>query len=148
MHQFSCDDWRLKLISFLDNFRCIRSPIIYGDQALFVRQALFEQLEGFSNLPILDDVAFCEQPIAVTSPLLLSPPVVTDARQVFKWASGEAFLACCSSFSMSSSVCRCCFAHFPKVFDSLAEGLGYSSVQHWRWHIESRRRSLFVPILE
>lgn len=84
MHQFSCDDWRLKLISFLDNFRCIRSPIIYGDQALFVRQALFEQLEGFSNLPILDDVAFCEQPIAITSPLLLSPPVATDARQVLK----------------------------------------------------------------
>src|SRR5262249_50832144 len=33
MHRFSGNDWRLKLISFLDNFRCIRSRIIYGDQA-------------------------------------------------------------------------------------------------------------------
>ncbi|MEO8046934.1 MAG: glycosyltransferase, partial [Nitrospirota bacterium] len=59
MHQFSGDDWRLKLISFLDNFRCIRSRIIYGDQALFVRRALFEQLGGFPNRLILEDVAFC-----------------------------------------------------------------------------------------
>ena len=56
MHQFSGDDWRLKLISFVDNFRCIRSRIIYGDQALFVRRALFEQLGGFPNQPILEDV--------------------------------------------------------------------------------------------
>ena len=92
MHQFSGDDWRLKLISFLDNFRCIRSRIIYGDQALFVRQALFEQLEGFPNQPILEDVAFCEQPIAVTSPLLLSPPVVTDARKFLKMGIWRSFL--------------------------------------------------------
>ena len=31
MHQFSGSDWRLKLISFLDNIRCRRSRIIYGD---------------------------------------------------------------------------------------------------------------------
>ena len=58
MHQFSGDDWRLKLISFQDNFRCIRSRIIYGDQALFVRRTLFERLGGFPNRPILEDVAF------------------------------------------------------------------------------------------
>ena len=84
MHQFSGDDWRLKLISFLDNFRCIRSRIIYGDQALFVRRELFERLGGFPDRPILEDVAFCERLIAVTTPLLLSPPVVTDARKFLK----------------------------------------------------------------
>ena len=61
MHQFSGDDWRLKLISFLNNFRCIEAGIIYGDQALFVRRALFGQLGGFPNRPILEDVAFCER---------------------------------------------------------------------------------------
>jgi rSAM/selenodomain-associated transferase 2 len=82
MHRFSGDDWRLKLISFLDNLRCIHSRIIYGDQALFVRRALFEQLGGFPNRPILEDVAFCERLISVTTPLLLSQSVVTDAPQV------------------------------------------------------------------
>ena len=92
MHQFSGDDWRLKLISFLDNFRCIRSRIIYGDQALFVRRALFEQLGGFPNRPILEDVAFCERLIGVTTPLLLSPSVVTDARKFLKMGIWRSFL--------------------------------------------------------
>ncbi len=92
MHQFSGDDWRLKLISFLDNFRCIRSRIIYGDQALFVRRPLFEQLGGFPNQPILEDVALCERLIAVTRPLLLSPAVVTDARKFLKIGVWRSFL--------------------------------------------------------
>jgi rSAM/selenodomain-associated transferase 2 len=92
MHQFSGDDWRLRLISFLDNFRCIRSRIIYGDQALFVRRALFEQLGGFPDRPILEDVAFCERLIAVTTPLLLSPSVVTDARKFLKMGVWRSFL--------------------------------------------------------
>ena len=92
MHQFSGDDWRLKLISFLDNFRCVRSRIIYGDQALFVRRALFGQLGGFPNRPILEDVAFCERLIAVTTPLLLSLSVVTDARKFLKMGVWRSFL--------------------------------------------------------
>jgi rSAM/selenodomain-associated transferase 2 len=92
MHQFTGDDWRLKLISFLDNFRCIRSRIIYGDQALFVRRALFKQLGGFPNRPMLEDVAFCERLIAVTTPLLLSPCVVTDARKFLKMGVWRSFV--------------------------------------------------------
>jgi rSAM/selenodomain-associated transferase 2 len=92
MHRFSGDDWRLRFISFLDNFRCIRSRIIYGDQALFVRRSLFEQLGGFPNQPILEDVSFCERVIKVTNPLLLSPPVVTDARKFLKMGVWRSFL--------------------------------------------------------
>ena len=92
MHRFSGDDWRLKLISFLDNIRCVRSRIIYGDQALFVRRPLFEQLGGFPHIPILEDVALCERLIAVTRPLLLSPAVVTDARKFLKMGVWRSFL--------------------------------------------------------
>jgi len=92
MHQFSGDDWRLRLISFLDNFRCTRSRIIYGDQALFIRRTLFEELRGFPNQPILEDVAFCERLIKVTNPLLLSPPVVTDARKFITMGIWTSFL--------------------------------------------------------
>jgi GT2 family glycosyltransferase len=91
MHRFSGDDWRLKLISFLDNFRCIHSRIIYGDQALFVRRSLFEQLGGFPMLPILEDVALCERLLTVTRPLLLSEAVVTDARKFLKMGVWRSF---------------------------------------------------------
>jgi GT2 family glycosyltransferase len=92
MHEFSGHDWRLRLISFLDNFRCTRSRIIYGDQALFVRRSLFEQLRGFPDQLILEDVAFCERLIKVTNPLLLSPPIVTDSRKFLKMGVWRSFL--------------------------------------------------------
>jgi rSAM/selenodomain-associated transferase 2 len=91
LHRFSGDDWRLRLISFLDNFRCTRSRIIYGDQALFVRRVLFERLGGFPDQPILEDVAFCEKLLRVTMPVLLAPPVVTDSRKFVKMGVWRSF---------------------------------------------------------
>ena len=83
-HQFSGDDWRLRFISWLDNFRCQTSKIIYGDQAMFVRLKRFQDLGGFPNHPILEDVAFCEKLIQHVTPILLTPPVVTDSRKFIK----------------------------------------------------------------
>lgn len=89
-HQFSGNDWRLRLISSMDNFRVHRTRIIYGDQALFVRRRLFADLGGFPEQPILEDVAFSERLISVVTPILLSPPVITDSRKFVKmgiWTS-------------------------------------------------------------
>jgi len=91
-HQFSGDDWRLRFISFLDNVRCTRSRIIYGDQALFVRRSLFEQLGGFPNQLILEDVALCEGLIKHTTPVLLSPHVVTDSRKFVTMGVWRSFI--------------------------------------------------------
>ena len=84
LHRFSGSDWWLRLVSCLDNFRCRRTRIIYGDQAMFVRRKLFESLGGFPDQPILEDVAFCEKLIRVTAPALLEPPVLTDSRKFVK----------------------------------------------------------------
>lgn len=58
----------------------------------FVRRALFNQLGGFPNQPILEDVAFRERLIPVTTPLLLSPPVITDARILLRMGVWKIFL--------------------------------------------------------
>jgi rSAM/selenodomain-associated transferase 2 len=92
LHQFAGNDWRLKLLSLLNNFRCTRSRIIYGDQALFVRRSVYEQLGGFPNLPILEDVAFCERLLKITTPLILSPPAITDGRKFLKMGVWRSFL--------------------------------------------------------
>jgi rSAM/selenodomain-associated transferase 2 len=91
LHRFSGTDWRLRVISVLDNFRCRHSRIIYGDQAMFVRRSLFEQLGGFPDRPILEDVAFCEKLIRVARPLLLTPPVLTDSRKFVKMGVWRSF---------------------------------------------------------
>jgi rSAM/selenodomain-associated transferase 2 len=91
LQEFSGSDWRLRLISALDNFRCRRSHLIYGDQALFVRRDLFEALGGFPDQPILEDVVFGEKLLQVTRPVLLSPPVLTDARKFLKMGVWRSF---------------------------------------------------------
>jgi len=83
-HQFSGNDWRLRFISWLDNFRCTKSHIIYGDQALFVRQELFERIGRFPNQPILEDIVFGKKLLHYTVPLLLPAPVITDARKFLR----------------------------------------------------------------
>jgi hypothetical protein len=91
LHRFAGSDWRLGLISLLDNVRCRRSRIIYGDQALFVRRGLFEQIGGFPDQPILEDVAFCDKLVRVTRPVLLEPPVVTDSRKFVQMGIWRSF---------------------------------------------------------
>ena len=90
-HRFSGRDWRLRAISWLDNFRCERSRVIYGDQGLFVRRRLFQAVGGFPDQPILEDVAFCERLLPHTRPVLLPSSVVTDARKFLAMGIGRSF---------------------------------------------------------
>ena len=80
-HRFSGRGFGLWFISLVDNIRCLRSRIIFGDQALFVRRALFESLGGFPDLERLEDVRFCQKLVEHTRPLLLDQTVVTDSRK-------------------------------------------------------------------
>lgn len=81
LHQFSGTNWRLRMLSYFNNVRCRWSKIIYGDQAMFVRRTLFEQLGGFPNEPILEDVLFSRKLVRIVTPVLLTPPVITDSRK-------------------------------------------------------------------
>ncbi|MCA9500492.1 MAG: TIGR04283 family arsenosugar biosynthesis glycosyltransferase [Nitrospirales bacterium] len=83
-HRFSGEDWRLRMISRLDNLRCTHSHIVYGDQALFVRQGLFTQLGGFPTQAVLEDVVFGQTLLTQTTPRLLPLTVITDSRKFVK----------------------------------------------------------------
>jgi rSAM/selenodomain-associated transferase 2 len=48
----------LRLVARLINLRSRLSRIATGDQALFVRRAVFEDLGGFAAIPLMEDVAF------------------------------------------------------------------------------------------
>jgi rSAM/selenodomain-associated transferase 2 len=80
-HQaFSSTHPLLRAVSRLHNWRCKRTQIMYGDQALFVRRSVFEQLGGFPEAE-LEDVKFSERLRARSAPALLPQTVVTDARK-------------------------------------------------------------------
>lgn len=80
-HQrFSKQHWFLRLVSRLHNWRCNRSRIMYGDQAMFIHRDLFEQIGGFPE-EILEDVLISEKIVERTQPILLQDEVITSSRK-------------------------------------------------------------------
>jgi len=80
-HRFSGRGFGLWLVSLVDNIRCSRSRIIFGDQAMFIRRSLFARLGGFPEVERLEDVLFCEELVKHAKPVLLDQEVVTDSRK-------------------------------------------------------------------
>lgn len=81
-HRFSGadHDWRLALISALHNWRCRKTNIVYGDQAMFVSRRLFERCGGFVEAP-MEDIALSERLRECMPPTLLQARVVTNSRK-------------------------------------------------------------------
>ncbi len=53
----TCSGWG-PIISTLMNWRSRRSGIATGDQTIFVRRHVFEQLGGFADIPLMEDIEF------------------------------------------------------------------------------------------
>ena len=79
--QFSRKHWFLALVSRLHNWRCSRTRVIYGDQALFIRRELFAQIGGFPQHAELEDVLVSERILARTRPVLMPQAVITSSRK-------------------------------------------------------------------
>ena len=61
--QFALDDaaWQARVIERLVAWRVKYLRLPYGDQGLFVRRRQFRSLGGFSEWPLLEDVAFARR---------------------------------------------------------------------------------------
>ncbi len=79
-HSFNHPHILLSVISRLHNWRCRATAIMYGDQAMFVRRSVFEQVGGFPETHI-EDVLLSERLRERAVPARLSATVVTDARR-------------------------------------------------------------------
>jgi len=82
-HRFSNENWKLALISWLNNFRCRKTGAIYGDQSMFVDRQFFWGLNGFAQQE-LEDIDFSERASQLLPSFRLSEDVVTDSRKFKK----------------------------------------------------------------
>lgn len=71
----------LPLVARLMNLRSRVSGIATGDQALFVDHALFMAVNGFPELPLMEDIALCRQLRAIARPACLRLAVQTSGRR-------------------------------------------------------------------
>lgn len=73
--------WMLKIIGALINWRSRASKIATGDQGIFARREVFEQLGGFEDIPLMEDIAFCRALKRAGAIACLRSRVVTSARR-------------------------------------------------------------------
>ncbi len=68
-------------ISRMMNWRSRLSGIATGDQALFVRRHIFEQIGGFANMPLMEDVDFSRRLKRKGATAALTATVTTSFRR-------------------------------------------------------------------
>jgi len=79
--RLSGEQWVFRVIEWLINWRSRLTRISTGDQCIFIRRSLFEQLGGFPDLPLMEDVALSKQMKRVGRIACLKEPVVTSSRR-------------------------------------------------------------------
>lgn len=71
----------LRWVSAVHNWRCRKTGIMYGDQAIFVRHRVFDAIGGFPAVPALEDVQLSERLRERAAPVMIGSTVITDARR-------------------------------------------------------------------
>jgi rSAM/selenodomain-associated transferase 2 len=71
----------LRVVAWFMNRRSRLTGIATGDQAIFVERALWQQLGGYAELPLMEDVELSQRLRAVARPACLSERVVTSGRR-------------------------------------------------------------------
>ena len=75
------EHWLLKFVAATMNLRSRLTGIATGDQGLFMRRALFVAVNGFPQIPLMEDVAMSGQLKTHGAPLCLRERIVTSARR-------------------------------------------------------------------
>lgn len=71
----------LQLIEKLVNMRSYFFSMPYGDQAIFLKASIFEEIGGFPNLPIMEDFELILSLKKVGRIAIISAPVITSGRR-------------------------------------------------------------------
>ncbi|MEO6201795.1 MAG: TIGR04283 family arsenosugar biosynthesis glycosyltransferase [Nitrospirales bacterium] len=69
------------MVSRLMNLRSRWSGISTGDQTMFVRRSVFEELGGFANIPLMEDIEFSRRLKRVGTIASLRAKVITSFRR-------------------------------------------------------------------
>ena len=82
--QLDSDKTSLKVISQLATWRSKYCNLVYGDQAIFVRKNIFQEMGGYPTLPICEDLAFFRALQKKGKTVILSEKAHTSPR---RWLS-------------------------------------------------------------
>lgn len=71
----------LRLVALMMNLRSRWSGIATGDQAIFVGRTAFERVNGYPDIPLMEDIALSKALKRLARPVCLRAQVITSARR-------------------------------------------------------------------
>jgi len=80
----STNDLRLNIVAWMMNKRSYLTGIATGDQAIFVKKDLFEELGGFANIALMEDIELSSRLKKQGRPYCVKSKVISSAR---RWLS-------------------------------------------------------------
>jgi rSAM/selenodomain-associated transferase 2 len=85
--RLSGDQFFFRVIEWFMNQRSRLTSVATGDQMLFVQKTLFDKTDGFDDIPLMEDVAYCKRLRRLARPAIIQKPVLTSSR---RWEEGGA----------------------------------------------------------
>ena len=73
--------WMFPVIATLMNWRSRFTQIATGDQSIFISRSLFDEVGGFPNQPLMEDIEISSQLRMLSAPVCLKDKVTTSSRR-------------------------------------------------------------------
>lgn len=73
--------WMFRVIEKAINLRSRKTAVATGDQVLFFRRDFFNQIGGFPDIPLMEDVAISKAARKSRPPTCIRQPVITSSRR-------------------------------------------------------------------
>jgi len=70
-----------QIVSVMINLRSRVRRLATGDQGIFVKREQFESVQGFPDIPLMEDIALSRSLKQISPPALVKKPVTTSARR-------------------------------------------------------------------
>ena len=86
--KLSGKDWRLRIVEFLMNWRSRLTCIATGDQGIFLTREAFNQVEGYKEIPLMEDIEISKALKKISTPFLPGQMITTSSR---RWQSQGIF---------------------------------------------------------
>ena len=71
----------LRLVGFMMNWRSRLSGIATGDQGIFIRRPIFLEIDGFPDLPLMEDIAVSRRLKRLARPACPRQRLITSSRR-------------------------------------------------------------------
>ena len=91
-----------RCIERMMNLRSRLTGIVFGDQAIFTGRRLFSRLNGYADIPLMEDMELTGRLKKVSSPIRIGQPVVSSSR---RWEQHGIARTVLLSWKL-----RCCYA--------------------------------------